>query len=60
MIESPCTGVCRIDPVSGWCEGCRRTRDEIARWRGAGDEERKAILTALGARALGPPKEKAG
>ncbi len=29
---SPCTGVCRLDPVSGLCRGCYRTGGEIARW----------------------------
>ncbi len=29
---SPCTSVCRIEPTTGWCEGCMRTIDEIAAW----------------------------
>ena len=30
-IQSPCIDLCRVDPGSGWCLGCARTNDEIAR-----------------------------
>ena len=50
-IPSPCTNVCRIDARTGWCEGCRRTTDEITRWPLASDPERRAILDQLPARA---------
>jgi predicted Fe-S protein YdhL (DUF1289 family) len=46
-VPSPCTNVCRIDRRSGWCEGCRRTVDEITRWPLANDAERLAILDEL-------------
>ncbi|MFZ4688454.1 MAG: DUF1289 domain-containing protein [Polymorphobacter sp.] len=46
-IISPCINVCRIDRRSGWCEGCRRTVDEITRWPLASDTERSAILAEL-------------
>lgn len=36
---SPCIGICRLDP-RGYCEGCLRTGDEIARWRGMSESER--------------------
>jgi len=49
-IPSPCTSVCRIDPANDLCEGCLRTRQEIAAWRDAGDAERLAILERLKAR----------
>ncbi|MGA1318970.1 MAG: DUF1289 domain-containing protein, partial [Rubrivivax sp.] len=29
-VPSPCINVCRIEPASGWCEGCARTLEEIA------------------------------
>ncbi|WP_156953328.1 DUF1289 domain-containing protein, partial [Afifella pfennigii] len=29
---SPCTGLCRIDPASGYCLGCARSGEEIAIW----------------------------
>lgn len=46
-VPSPCTNVCRIDRRSGWCEGCRRTVDEITRWPLASDAERLGILDEL-------------
>jgi predicted Fe-S protein YdhL (DUF1289 family) len=47
---SPCVGVCRLDPVTRLCLGCRRTAGEIMRWPGAGREEKLAILAKLGER----------
>lgn len=46
-VPSPCTNVCRIDARTGWCEGCRRTVDEITRWPLANDAERRAIVDEL-------------
>lgn len=40
---TPCVGVCRLD-ARGYCEGCLRTGDEIARWRGMPDEERRRLM----------------
>jgi predicted Fe-S protein YdhL (DUF1289 family) len=48
-VGSPCVGVCRIGP-GGLCEGCLRTRDEIAAWPGLGRERRLALLDELGRR----------
>jgi predicted Fe-S protein YdhL (DUF1289 family) len=50
-IISPCINTCRIDRRSGWCEGCRRTVDEITRWPLASATERAAILAELPGRA---------
>jgi len=36
---SPCIGICRLDE-RGYCIGCLRTGDEIARWRGMEEQER--------------------
>jgi uncharacterized protein len=47
---SPCIDVCRIDPDTGLCVGCRRTLDEIANWGRYSAEEKKAVLRALDAR----------
>ena len=46
-VPSPCTGVCRIDARTGWCEGCRRSLDEIALWSSLSDEERRAVRQRL-------------
>ncbi len=50
QVSSPCTNVCRMDPASGWCLGCRRTIDEIASWSSISDDERRDILRRLPAR----------
>ena len=31
-ITSPCTGICKLDTITGWCLGCGRSGDEIATW----------------------------
>jgi predicted Fe-S protein YdhL (DUF1289 family) len=50
-VPSPCISVCRMDAVTGYCEGCFRTLDEIAVWGMASDEERRALWTQLVERA---------
>ncbi|MGA0593443.1 DUF1289 domain-containing protein [Enterovirga sp. CN4-39] len=46
-VSSPCLRVCILDPESGLCEGCGRTRDEIARWGSMSEDERLAIMAGL-------------
>jgi uncharacterized protein len=43
-IESPCIGVCIIDPTTEHCEGCFRTLDEIASWSASSAAQRRQIL----------------
>ena len=50
-VPSPCNNVCRIDPHTGFCEGCLRTMDEIASWGSQGEEERRAVWQRLEKRA---------
>lgn len=45
--RSPCTGVCRIAPATGWCEGCLRTLGEIADWAMLPAREKQALLRLL-------------
>lgn len=52
MIASPCIDVCRMDPTTGWCQGCYRTLAEIAAWSSAGDLEKQRILAAVAGRRL--------
>ncbi len=40
---SPCVNVCRLD-VRGWCVGCRRSADEIMRWRDMSQAERWRVM----------------
>jgi predicted Fe-S protein YdhL (DUF1289 family) len=46
-ISSPCIRVCILDPETGLCEGCGRTREEIARWYELGEDERLRIMGGL-------------
>ena len=59
MITSPCNKVCTIDPRSGLCHGCGRTRDEIARWGGMSESERLRIMAELPQRRGAPRAESA-
>jgi uncharacterized protein len=31
-VVSPCIGVCSVDDLTGLCQGCYRTLDEIQNW----------------------------
>jgi predicted Fe-S protein YdhL (DUF1289 family) len=46
-IESPCVKICVIDPSSGFCIGCGRTREEIASWLSLSSEERRHVMSGL-------------
>jgi uncharacterized protein len=48
--DSPCTNLCVIDPDTGWCKGCARTLDEIARWADMSPEEQWDVVRAIRAR----------
>ncbi len=50
-VASPCINVCRMDAASGYCEGCRRTIEEIARWSAYSAMEKRAVLARLPARS---------
>jgi len=42
-ILTPCIGICTLDR-DGFCEGCRRTGEEIARWMYMSDVERARLM----------------
>jgi hypothetical protein len=46
-IETPCIKVCVVDPETGFCIGCGRTRLEIGSWLGFSPRERKDIMAGL-------------
>ena len=48
---SPCISVCRMDAVTGWCEGCFRTLDEIAGWGMCSDAQKREVWKLLLERA---------
>ncbi len=62
-VPSPCRNICRMDPASGYCEGCLRTIEEIAGWSCAGDEDKRRIWRSCrraphGWQARRPPLER--
>jgi predicted Fe-S protein YdhL (DUF1289 family) len=56
-VPSPCTSICTIDQVTGFCAGCFRTLDEVAGWSVFDDREKRAVWSALPGRraAFGQP-----
>jgi predicted Fe-S protein YdhL (DUF1289 family) len=46
-IETPCVKICVLEPETGFCIGCGRTRDEIAQWISLGAAERRAVMAEL-------------
>ena len=48
---SPCDGTCRLDSVTGWCLGCKRTLGEIADWPMLSPKEKRGIIAGLERRA---------
>lgn len=52
-IASPCILVCAIEPVSGFCYGCGRTRQEIGDWASYSDDHRTDLMAILPERVAG-------
>lgn len=50
-VPSPCISICRMDPASGFCEGCLRTLAEIAAWSRMDDAEKRRVWRAIELRA---------
>lgn len=48
--QSPCIQVCQLNPKTGFCAGCFRSQEEIARWLRYTDAERESVLGNLGKR----------
>ena len=51
VVKSPCIDVCRLDETSGLCLGCYRSAEEITRWPYMDNDQRRALLVTLKARA---------
>jgi len=49
-VPSPCVSVCRMSALTGWCEGCWRSLDEIRAWGGSDDAAKRAIWAQVEAR----------
>ena len=50
-LPSPCISICRMDPASGFCEGCLRTLPEIAAWSRMDDAGKRGVWRAIELRA---------
>ncbi len=50
-VPSPCNSVCRMNAVTGLCEGCFRLREEIANWSQMDDTGKRGIWRTLVERA---------
>jgi predicted Fe-S protein YdhL (DUF1289 family) len=51
LLPSPCISICRMDRLSGFCDGCLRTIDEIAGWSRMEDATRRKVWRAIELRA---------
>lgn len=49
-VDTPCTGVCKIDTLNRLCIGCARSIDEITAWSRMAPADRRAIMAGLAAR----------
>jgi predicted Fe-S protein YdhL (DUF1289 family) len=54
---TPCVKICKIDPHTEMCVGCKRYVEEIEFWSGLTDEERFAIMIKLMERTNEKAKE---
>lgn len=49
-IKSPCIGVCSMDDLTGFCQGCYRTIQEIQQWWDLDSTTKQAIVTLANTR----------
>jgi uncharacterized protein len=52
-VPSPCANICKIDPASDVCLGCRRTLAEIAAWSRMSDADKRIVWLQLPGRDPG-------
>jgi predicted Fe-S protein YdhL (DUF1289 family) len=57
-IETPCIKICVVDPETGFCIGCGRTRGEIGGWLGLSPDERRQVMAELPERISGLTRKK--
>ena len=51
-VASPCVNVCKMNEITGVCEGCQRNIEEIASWSAYSDAQKRAVLERLPARKI--------
>lgn len=42
--QSPCIGVCSMDDLTGFCQGCYRTMEEIQQWWDLDSDQKKEVV----------------
>ena len=45
--QSPCIGVCQINPLTLLCEGCFRNEDEVTNWWDLSPAEKRQVIEEL-------------
>ena len=45
MVKSPCKFICTLE--NDVCIGCKRTKEEISKWRDMTDEEKQKVLNRI-------------
>jgi predicted Fe-S protein YdhL (DUF1289 family) len=53
-VGSPCIDICRMNPSTGFCDGCLRTIDEIAGWSSFDTSQKRAVLALAETRCKAP------
>jgi predicted Fe-S protein YdhL (DUF1289 family) len=53
-VGSPCIDICRMNPSTGFCDGCFRTIDEIAGWSSFDATQKRDVLALVETRSKGP------
>ena len=56
-VPSPCIDVCRMDPASGLCIGCKRTIDEIVAWPRLDEAAKRVVWQQLDVRRAANPED---
>ncbi|HEX5539694.1 MAG TPA: DUF1289 domain-containing protein [Methylophilaceae bacterium] len=51
-VDSPCVGVCTMNPEIGLCAGCYRTIEEIRQWWSMSNEQRAQVILQLEQRQM--------
>jgi predicted Fe-S protein YdhL (DUF1289 family) len=59
-VGSPCIDVCRMNPSTGFCDGCFRTIDEIAGWSSFDASTKRAVLAQAETRCNAPKTGRIG
>jgi len=48
MYITPCISVCKIDPATQICIGCKRTLEEVHDWTSFSSQQRLEVMQRLG------------